>query len=156
MRQHDIRHVIGRKGELQAVLGHLTGAEQGPRIVDEDVDARLCRGDLGRHPLHLDEPREISIVDAVQDARSTLAQPCQHRLTTDLVACYQHQARAHAGQPLRRDLPDPRGRPGDNNNLPLHGAPPLPRLTATVAVGESSSGLSEPGNSPADVSNCGH
>ncbi len=122
MRQHDISHVVGSKGEFQAVFGHLTGTEQGARVVDEDVDARFCRGNLGRDPLHLDKPREISIVDAVQDAGCALAQPCQHRLTTDLVAGHHYQARAHAGQPLRRDLPDPGGRTGNDDNLPMHGA----------------------------------
>src|SRR5438552_15802092 len=138
VRQHDIGHVVERKGTFQAVLGHLTGAEQRARIVDEDVDSRFGRGNLGRDPLHLDNSQEIGIVDAVREARSALAQPCQHRLTTDLVARHENQARPHTGQPLRRDLPDSGRRPGDDDNLPLHGASSLHRLTATVAVGESS------------------
>jgi len=49
------------EGQLEAVLCDLTGAEEGADVVDEHVDSRFCRGDLGRNPFHLRKAGEISV-----------------------------------------------------------------------------------------------
>src|SRR6476661_8505788 len=44
VRQHEITHVVERKGQLQAVFGDLPLAEHGAGVVDENINARLGRG----------------------------------------------------------------------------------------------------------------
>jgi hypothetical protein len=54
--------VIGREGPFQSVHGELTSCEQGPRIIDEHIDARFGCGDLCGQPFHFGNDRQIADV----------------------------------------------------------------------------------------------
>jgi len=106
----------------------LAGAEEGAGVVDEHVDSRFCRGDLGRNPFHLRKAGEISLVGAVCDVGSAVVQPRQGRLAALVVARHQHQSRSHAAQPFRRDdLRDPGGG-ADDDDFPCMAPLPASRF----------------------------
>ena len=46
-------HVIQRKSMFESVFGEPPASEHRPRIIDEDVDARLMAGDFGAPAFHL-------------------------------------------------------------------------------------------------------
>jgi hypothetical protein len=68
------------------------------RVIDQDIDLRLGRRNFGGDTLHLGDPRQIGIVNRVP--RTELF---QHRPGASLVASYQNQPSAHAGEPLGGD-----------------------------------------------------
>ena len=57
--------MIERECALEAVRRDLAPREHRPGIVEQDVDARLRRGDVCRGPLDLGKPKQVGIVDAV-------------------------------------------------------------------------------------------
>jgi hypothetical protein len=58
----------------------------------------------------------------VREAGPALAETRQRGRAAGWVASHQDQARAHAGQPLRRDLADAGRRPGDHHRFTVHGS----------------------------------
>ncbi len=112
--------MVERERELEPVRGDLPMAEHGPRVVDQDVDARLGRRDLRRHAPGVADQGEIGVVRAVGDARAARPQALERGLAARAIARHQHQARAPAGELLGRDLADPGGAAGDDDDLALH------------------------------------
>src|SRR5208282_1265802 len=77
---HEIGHVVQREGIFEPIPGELPAAEHSPRIVDQDVNARLTSGDLSGHALHLWDARQIGVMDRVGEAGCPFAKPRQCRL----------------------------------------------------------------------------
>ena len=57
--------MIERECALKAVRRDFAPREHRSGIVEQDVDARLRRGDVCRGPLHLGKPKQVGIVDTV-------------------------------------------------------------------------------------------
>ncbi len=80
VRKNEVRHVIGREGELQAVFSHLALPEHRARVVDQHVDARLGRADFGGQAVEIAQARNIAVVNRVRLTWSDLSQAGQCRL----------------------------------------------------------------------------
>ena len=66
--QHERGDMIECECALEAIWRDFAPREHRSGIVDQDVHARLRRGDVCRDPLDLGKPKQVGIVDAV---------PCQ-------------------------------------------------------------------------------
>jgi hypothetical protein len=130
--EEEVRHVVGRERQLEAVRGDPAAAEHRARVVHQHVDPWLGRRDLGGHPLGVGDEGEVGVVRDVADTRPPRAQARQGRLATRAVPRHQHQPRAQAGQTLGRDLADSGGAAGHHHDLAVH-APSLYRLGAPRA-----------------------
>ena len=73
-------------------------------VVDEYIDALLCRGDLGRRSPHLLEQRHISVVDGVDEAGTKLVEPFQSSLTPLSISRHLYNSGAHSSEVFRRNL----------------------------------------------------
>src|SRR5262245_21741837 len=95
--QHERGDMIERERTLEAVLRDLAPREHRSGIVEQDIDARLGGGDIGRGPLNLRKPQQISIMDRVVCDRETVAQLRERCLSALLVTGYHHYTRSHRG-----------------------------------------------------------
>src|SRR5262249_45990522 len=80
--EYKVRHVVRREGSLQAVGRDASLAEQGARVIDEHIDARLGGSDLVPHAFHFGEAREIGIERAMRSVRT-----CREALQLSFGAC---------------------------------------------------------------------
>ena len=55
--QHEIGHMVQREGTLEAILGEPALIEHSAGIVDEHIDARFERRNLGGEMIHFRETR---------------------------------------------------------------------------------------------------
>jgi hypothetical protein len=76
-----IRHVIQREGIFQPVLGELAVGEHCPRVIDQDVDARLLAGDFGGHTLHFRDAGQIGVMNRVGEVWCFCAKPREAHLS---------------------------------------------------------------------------
>ncbi len=117
MREHEIAHVVEREGALEALGRELAKPEHVSGVVDEDIDARLGRGDLRPDLLHLSDQRQIGIMDAMVDARADLAQTLERFLRPRAITGDHDDAGALPGELLGSDPADTRGRAGDDDDF---------------------------------------
>ena len=120
VRQHEIGHVVDREGRLQAFGSDAPVGENGAGVVDQHIDARLARRDLGADPLRLGHQREIGRIRAMPTPGAIASSVAQRCLGAACVASHEHDARAHFRQRLRRDGANARRDAGRHDRLALH------------------------------------
>jgi hypothetical protein len=94
------------KVSSQAVFGHLARAKHGAGVIDQHIDSGFGTGNLGRHPLHLPELREIGVVNGMGDAGSALVEALPSSCAAIPVPRDLHDARAQGSEVLGCYLPD--------------------------------------------------
>ena len=120
MREHEVRHVVGREHELEAVLGALVARGDQAGVVHQHVDPRLGGGDLGGDPFHFPQARQVGMESGVGLGRIGGAQLAQCLLRAARVARNDDDAGPLLGQTSRRDCTDAGGCTGDDDGLTLH------------------------------------
>src|SRR5262245_26754286 len=118
--QHERGDMIERERALEAVWRDLAPREHRSGIVEQDIDARLGGGNIGRGPLNLRKPQQIGIMDTVVCGRETVAQPRKRCLSALLVTGYHHYTRSHRGQRFGRGPAAAGWRTGYDAGFPLH------------------------------------
>jgi hypothetical protein len=124
VREHEIAHVVERKSPLEPLRGEQAPPEHAARIVDEDIDPRLGRADLGPEPLHIGDQRQVAVMNAVRRLRADLAQPGQRLLRPSAVARNHDDARALPCELLRSDPADARRGASDDDDFVANGTLP--------------------------------
>jgi hypothetical protein len=84
--QHEISHVVERKGAFETVRRQPTVRKDVPCVVDEHVDAGLLGGDAGADLLGVTEGQQVRNMGVVRDLRRGLTEPGQRAFCPRLVA----------------------------------------------------------------------
>jgi hypothetical protein len=122
--QHEISHVVERKGAFETVHRQPTVRKDVPCVVDEHVDAGLLGVDAGADLLGVAEGQQVCNMGVVRDLRRGLTEPGQCAFCPRLVAGEEDNPGALSCAGLSRDLPNPRRGPGDDDDLSVHPVQP--------------------------------
>jgi hypothetical protein len=76
-----IRHVIQRECAFEAIVSEPAAGEHRPRVIDQDIDARLLAGDFDRHALHLGDAGQIGVMDRVPEVWCFFVEPREGHLS---------------------------------------------------------------------------
>ena len=115
-----IRHVIQRECAFEAIVSEPAAGEHRPRVIDQDIDARLLAGDFDRHALHLGDAGQISVMNRVGEVWCFFVKPREGHLSARLAPRDQDDPGAPLRKPVRGNLANPRGTAGNDDRLALH------------------------------------
>ena len=118
--QHEIGHVVEREGQFEAFGRHPPLGKEGAGVVDQDVDARLARGDRRSDLARLGHAREIRQMHAMAEPGRFRFELAHRRLRPSLIAGDDDDPGAHSRELEDRGFADARGRAGRDNGLALH------------------------------------
>jgi hypothetical protein len=125
------REMVQGKGLLEALGGVPAGAEQGPGVVGQDVDAGIARTDLVGQPAHLGHQREIGDVLVHRGSCAGPPELIGDGLHTPGLAAHERHLGAVLRQLDRGRAADAAGRAGEQDECHLRDSTERSNVRAT-------------------------